>query len=983
MFKICSIGCGNMANNGHGPSYAKYKKDYPDTVLAACCDLSEEKAKEFKDKFGFEKYYTDYIKMLEEEKPDVVCLMSPVDLTCEMSVQIMSRGFNVILEKPPGRNEEELKSMNMAAISGNVSVRTAFNRRYMPLVTELKKRIKQSGEKIINITYQMYRWHRYEKDFSTTAIHAVDAVKYIVGSDYSDLKFSYDHKPELGENVKNIFANGVFKNGTHTQISLVATGGAVTERITVNTHNNTFFVDLPVWGNMDVPGKLVHVKDGDKIETVTGDMLSDSTEMFELCGFYDENRSFFEHIRHGGKRISDLSGCLQSVEIEDCIRNSAEKYDRKSYLIKIDSPFNPPKITPPSEHPRVALRKGDLDRIRYNMQNPENAKEFGLWTALCEEDLSQYDEILETGAYNSHLCIVIEAKALKALLENDEVEAKKLIDKVLLLCENYDPESDWLMKARFGGHVVHTCALCYDWLYGYFTEKQKWDLIESCERILSTTLEMGYPPSKQSPISSHGTEAQLLRDCLSFSIAVYDEKPDVYNYCAGRLFDEYVPVYKEFFDGGFQLQGPAYGGYRFCFSAWCQLLFESMCGERIFDKCHDNICESFFYLLRPDGEYTKIGDDFNESKGYGSYTQKNPATVPMFFAYALTGKKEYKDYYFSHNDEQFLVPKKYARDYYQDGSYSEGMLSPTAFFLFCGITADKSEGSLPASKYFGTPAGVTLYKNDETMVLMKIGEYFTTGHDHYDCGQFQIYHKGTLATDSGYYDWFGCEHHYNYAVRTYAHNCVTITDPEKVGTDYFGDFWGRAGVIYDGGQIYINRGFDVPNLDVLKKYYKRGVVLSHMESDDLIELSGDLREPYRDSVEKYVRTMSFEPKNMVFTVKDEIVAMSENYIKAFHLHCQTEPTVDSERQFTIYNDRAKLVCTVIEPANCRIEAIGGKDNEFSLYGVNHPRNEKKLHGDINPNTEHHDEGGWGRITLTALDKKKEDTFLVRMEIVEL
>jgi len=247
-------------------------------------------------------------------------------------------------------------------------------------------------------------------------------------------------------------------------------------------------------------------------------------------------------------------------------------------MIKIESPFNPPKITPPKEHPRTALKMTDLDRIRANMRNPEYSKEFALWQGLCNEDFSKYDEIIETGVYNSHICIVLEAKALKALLEDNEEEAKKLVDITLKLCGQFNPESDWLMKARFGGHIVHTCSLCYDWLYKYFTEKQKWELIDSCETILSTTLEMGYPPSKQSPIASHGTEAQLLRDCLSFAIAVYDEKPDVYNYCAGRLFDEYVPVYREYFAGGFQLQGPAYGGYRFCFSAWCQLLFEAMCG---------------------------------------------------------------------------------------------------------------------------------------------------------------------------------------------------------------------------------------------------------------------------------------------------------------------------------------------------------------------------------------------------------------------
>ena len=54
MFKICSIGCGAMAKSGHGPAFAKYKRDYEDVCLAACCDINEEAAKTFKEQFGFE-----------------------------------------------------------------------------------------------------------------------------------------------------------------------------------------------------------------------------------------------------------------------------------------------------------------------------------------------------------------------------------------------------------------------------------------------------------------------------------------------------------------------------------------------------------------------------------------------------------------------------------------------------------------------------------------------------------------------------------------------------------------------------------------------------------------------------------------------------------------------------------------------------------------------------------------------------------------
>ena len=81
MFKICSIGCGGMAKSGHGPAFAKYKKDYKDVCLAACCDINEEAAKAFKENFGFEAYYTDYQKMLEEVKPDVVLVHGDTSTT--------------------------------------------------------------------------------------------------------------------------------------------------------------------------------------------------------------------------------------------------------------------------------------------------------------------------------------------------------------------------------------------------------------------------------------------------------------------------------------------------------------------------------------------------------------------------------------------------------------------------------------------------------------------------------------------------------------------------------------------------------------------------------------------------------------------------------------------------------------------------------------------------------------------------------------
>ena len=84
----------------------------------------------------------------------------------------------------------------------------------------------------------------------------------------------------------------------------------------------------------------------------------------------------------------------------------------------IHSPYKLPEITPPAEHPRVMLRRKDFDRVRTNMTLPECQREYALWQKLCAMDFADFETPLTTGAYHSLVCIVLEAKALKAMLES-------------------------------------------------------------------------------------------------------------------------------------------------------------------------------------------------------------------------------------------------------------------------------------------------------------------------------------------------------------------------------------------------------------------------------------------------------------------------------------------------------------------------------------------------------------------------------------
>lgn len=327
-FKICAIGGGWMATQGHGPAYREYAEENPEVELAACCDIDEEVAKKYKERFGFSRYYTDIFHMLEKEKPDAVCLIVPVHLTAPLAMRIMELGYPLIMEKPPGINKEETLNIIKIADEGNIPNQVAFNRRFTPLIKKLKDELtaKYKPSDIQNIQYFMYRVGRIDDDFSTTAIHGIDATRYLAGSDYKHVRFFYQELPELGEGVANIFMDCTFVSGTTAQLSFCPVTGVTIERAIANTHGHTYFLDIPIWGGIDSPGRLLHIKD-DKVDfDISGHDICSSQELYKTNGFYDENVSFFNDIRAGRKPINNVKTALQSVEIAECIRERLTEY---------------------------------------------------------------------------------------------------------------------------------------------------------------------------------------------------------------------------------------------------------------------------------------------------------------------------------------------------------------------------------------------------------------------------------------------------------------------------------------------------------------------------------------------------------------------------------------------------------------------------------------------------------------------------------
>lgn len=632
----------------------------------------------------------------------------------------------------------------------------------------------------------------------------------------------------------------------------------------------------------------------------------------------------------------------------------------------LTSPYKKVTILPPAEHPRVMLRASDLERIRANFAHPDNARAVYYYKELCAST-PRFASAPETSPiYDLKDCLIIEAKALSALLSGDYAEKRAVIELL-----NYPLTHDGyavcdIMDARYSGHVIFLAALVYDWCYDALTDEEKRFIIEKCEYLAETCFEMGYPPVRQMAISGHGAEAQLMRDLLAFSIAIYDERPDVYEFCAGRLFDEYVPEYEIYFKPGFHPQGPAYGSYRHTAALWSALLFLSMSGERIYAPSMEYLCDGYLAMVRPDGQAVRLGDDFNESKA--EFSRFHPFTVPMFLAAAYGGEKRYFDYYKANAHDEYLVPTKTGRNYYRDGSFGEGLFSPVVQLVWYGKTPIREGEPMPVAKHFGDFVGVTVYNDGERVVLMKAGCFWTANHDHLDSGCFQIYYKSPLATDSGVYGNYGHPHRKNYLIHTVAHNCLTVCDADRPMKDEW-----EEGIAYSGGTRRPGRGREPRNTGILLSENRMAYVLSHAESDEGCSLKVDLSPAYCYSCERVIRTMTFDAKageRGVLTVTDEVTSIKPDSKKTFNLHTLVEPRLEGDR-IIIENGEGKLSCRVLSPDEYTVELVGGEGRGFMAEGIN-----------FEPIDVGEAEIGWGRVEISPKNPAKTHTITVELEIMD-
>jgi predicted dehydrogenase len=316
-----------MSSSVHGPSYLQYRAAHEDFVPAACCDLNPGAARRYAERFGFARFYTGADEMFDQEKPDAVCVIVSESAAAGVGERALLRGLPLLMEKPPGKNAGETRRLRAAAEKTGAPNMTAFNRRFMPVMREGKRQVELSGRPVRQINYSLYRVGRNDEDFSDTAIHAIDAVRFLARSDYREARFT--RRDISGFRPQNVILEAVMESGALARITVLPVSGAGIERAEVHCEGCSVFIALPLnEPGIDGAGSVTVYTDGKAAAHYEGLELCGNAEPWITGGFYQENADFFDALRGGTLGRGAFHDALNTMEVKDAYADGTEIWRR-------------------------------------------------------------------------------------------------------------------------------------------------------------------------------------------------------------------------------------------------------------------------------------------------------------------------------------------------------------------------------------------------------------------------------------------------------------------------------------------------------------------------------------------------------------------------------------------------------------------------------------------------------------------------------
>jgi predicted dehydrogenase len=182
MLKAAVVGLGSMGRN-----HARVYRELDGVDLIGVADQNESIAEEMGRRYSA-RVFTDYRKLIDEAKPDVVSLALPTVNHFDCAMSFVDAGINVLVEKPITKTVEQAQKLVAAAKQKNLTLAVGHIERFNPAVCELQRRL---NEGMAGRIYQAHarRLSPYPGRISDSGVvidlasHDIDLLRYLISDE--------------------------------------------------------------------------------------------------------------------------------------------------------------------------------------------------------------------------------------------------------------------------------------------------------------------------------------------------------------------------------------------------------------------------------------------------------------------------------------------------------------------------------------------------------------------------------------------------------------------------------------------------------------------------------------------------------------------------------------------------------------------------------------------------------------------------------
>ncbi|MBZ0278163.1 MAG: Gfo/Idh/MocA family oxidoreductase [Anaerolineae bacterium] len=242
MLNAAVIGVGSMGRN-----HVRVYRELEGVELVGVSDNNKETAAKVGSTFAAP-HYTDYLKMVEECKPDLVTLAVPTVLHYQIGAELIERGVHVLVEKPIASTTEEAEKLVNLAREKGVVLAVGHIERFNPAVMELRRRLREG------MAGRIYQLHASRLSPYPARIRDAGVVIDLASHDIDLMRYLMDEPVTrvFGETLQSINSdredmfNGLmrFQSGTVGVLNVNWITPTKIRRLTVTGARGMFTCDL-------------------------------------------------------------------------------------------------------------------------------------------------------------------------------------------------------------------------------------------------------------------------------------------------------------------------------------------------------------------------------------------------------------------------------------------------------------------------------------------------------------------------------------------------------------------------------------------------------------------------------------------------------------------------------------------------------------------------------------------------------------------